>query len=323
MKDPIQAIEKSTWADRTKKQRIAYIKNLKKILSPTSSDYSFLSNVNAVKDHVFASLNPTSRKTNILIIKAILQLIESPIAKKYEKLAQEVISDSTAHQGNNVVSKENTITFHEMLELPEKIKEDLIFMYDKVFLNDKEIKDLKTESARYRYLKLLTEYIILILYTQQAPLRGGDWATVKLRKSKLNSANWYDAKKGVLHMNDFKNAKSMGSRSWKLEPEIIDLLDKYIDVLESIIDNPEYLIYNVNAKKHSIYTREIFSIYTARLLKKLSGKPITVNSLRHIYESYLINHPDYNKLTIGQKNELHERLLHSRGTAQDYVQIVK
>lgn len=327
MKDLIEDIKTTTWSDRTKKQRIGFLNKLKKTISPQTKDFNFLSNVADVKDHIFASPNPASRKTNILIIKSILNNSGyTQIAKKYDALSFEVITDERAHRGNNVIDPDNWITFHDVLALPKKIEADIKFVYDKLFLSEKEINNLKTTQAKYKYLKLLTDYITLVLYCWQAPVRGGDWATVLYKKpkgDKFNTENWYNVKKQIIHWNTFKNVKSFGPRSFKLEKEVAEPLDAFIDILDFILDDSKYILNSIGLKNYISYSRESFSTYISRLLLKYSGKKISVNTLRHIYESYLINHRDYNKLTNNQKDEIHERLLHTRQTAGDYLLIEK
>ena len=46
-----------------------------------------------------------------------------------------------------------------------------------------------------------------------------------------------------------------------------------------------------------------------------------MNTLRHVYESHITSSPDYNKLSINQKKELHSKLLHSAATGADYNKI--
>ncbi|GMF12190.1 unnamed protein product [Phytophthora lilii] len=44
---------------------------------------------------------------------------------------------------------------------------------------------------------------------------------------------------------------------------------------------------------------------------KYNGKPMSMNMIRHIAESHLIQSPGYAKLTNREKNALHAKLLHS------------
>jgi hypothetical protein len=241
MTDYIKAIEDSDWAIRTKKNRINYLNTLKRNIDPNSNNYNFIKKFNLVSKYILETItNPSTRKTKILEIKAILKLVNDPAANKYDSLVHTLVNDSNEYKGNNIAKPENkTIHFNEVMAIPEKLAADIIYIYDKLFLSNDEIDKLKSINAKYKYLRLLTEYIITVLYCYQPPVRA-DWATVQFKPSK--TANWYDMGKGVIHWQDFKNVKSFGPRSFKLNDNIKNILNDYISILNYIIDNPTKLL---------------------------------------------------------------------------------
>ena len=320
MLDIIRAIEESQWADRTKKNRIAFLKTLKANLAPTTNNYDFLKNFNIVSKFILDSTkNPATRKTKIITIKSILTLINDRSATKYDKLIHTLVNDADEYKGNNIVKDDNKwITYEEMLEIPYIIESDIKFVYNKLFLNEEDIDELKSKAAKHKYLRTLTEYIISILYCHQAPLRT-EWSSVQFKPSKTN--NWYDSHKGIIHINDFKNVKKMGPQSWPLSSGIKDQLNEYISILNYIIENPKKLLYLVGSKDYKEFTNESFSTAFSRIMKHYTKKDISINTMRHVYETHVLNSPNYHKLSIEDKKKVHMRLLHSAATAQDYIKL--
>lgn len=316
----IDAINASAWADRTKKNRISFIKTLKQELAPDTKDYNFLKNFNLTSKYILDSTtNPTTRKSKILTVKALLHLVNDPAAAKYDKLGSTLIDASEEFKGNNVVKDSNKwITYDEMLEIPYIIGSSIKYIYGDIFLDYDDIDKLNSLAAKHKYLRMLTEYIISILYCWQAPVRA-DYALVLLKPSK--TSNWYDVNKGVIHWNDFKNIKSMGAQSWLISKEIKDELNNYISILKYIIDEPKRLLYLVGNRDAKEFTRESFATTFNRIMKHYTKKNITINTMRHVYETHIITSPHYNKLTINEQNALHEKLLHRASTARSYVKI--
>lgn len=320
MDDLENTITNSEWADRTKKNRIAFIKNLKKDLSPNTNDYNFLKNFKIVSKYILESTsNVSSLKTKILTIKSILKLANDKSADKYDKLSNSLIEKSDEMRGNNEIKDEDKwITYDAMIDIPFSIANDIKFIYDKLFLSYDEIDNLKTLSAKFKYLRMLTDYIIAVLYCHQYSVRA-DYATVLLKPSKTE--NWYDVNKSVIHFNDFKNVKKMGPQAWAVDEKIKIQLREYISILNYIIDSPKRLLYMVGAKTIKPFSRETFAIYIARILFKYTKKKISINTLRHIHETKILSSPDYNRLSINDKKALHARMLHSTATGQDYNKI--
>lgn len=320
MNNLIDTIENSGWAVRTIKNRIAFIKKLKADIDPDSNNYNFLKNFSIVSKYILdSSTNANTLKNKILTVKSILKLAGDKSADKYDKLSNSLIEKSDEVRGeNNVIDESKWITYDEMINIPNIIADDIKYIYDKLFLSKDEITNLKTTTARHKYLRMLTDYIIACLYTLQPAVRT-EWGITQFKSSK--DANWYDVNRFIITFNDFKNVKKMGKVSWIINNPIREYLKEYITILNYIIDNPKYLLYMVSLKDAKPFTRETFAIYIARLLKKYTGKNISINTLRHIYETKIINSSDYNKLSINDKKELHSRMLHSSATAQDYNKI--
>ena len=160
-----------------------------------------------------------------------------------------------------------------------------------------------------------------MLYSWEPPLRA-DYATMILKPSKTE--NWYEVKKGIIHLNDFKNVKSFGARSFNLTEVVKKNLNNYVSILNYILkEESKYLLYQVMSEDLKPFTREIFSVYFKRLMYKYTHKNLTINGFRHIFETHIINDPEYNKMTINEKKKIHERLLHSWKTGAEYAKVEK
>lgn len=322
MDDLLEKIDNSGWAQRTRNNRKSFVINLKKRIDAEGKGYKFLSDFSKIKEFILESKNASTRKNKVLTIKSILTLIgDSKTAEKYDALAQTLIQENEEYKGNNVADPNKWISYAEMIALPTKIADDIKFVFDKLFLSDKEINDLRTINGKYKYLRMLTDYITAVLYCWQAPVRN-DWGTVMLGSKKATkSTNWFDASRGIIHWNDFKNIKAFGAKSFKLNSKIKNELDEYLAVLFNVIDDADHLLYMVGTKTLKPFTREAFATFTSRLFSKYSGKKISVNTLRHVFENNLIKSEGYNDLTINQKKEIHDRLLHSYTTGQSYLKV--
>jgi hypothetical protein len=320
MADFIKAIEDSSWADRTKRNRIAFINVLKNNIDPTSNNFNFLKKFNVVAKYILdTTTNPATRKTKILEVKSILKLLDDAAAAKYENLVHSLVNDTDEYRGNNLAKPDNkTISYMELISVPRMIATSIEYIYDKLFLSIDEIDKLKSINAKHKYLRMLTNYIIMVLYCFQPPVRA-DWALVQFKPSK--TANWYDVNKGIIHWNNFKNVKSFGPRSFLLKNQIRELLTEYVSVLNYIIDSPIRLLYLVGPKDYKEFTRETFSVNFIRVMNKYLKKKISINDVRHCYENHIIKDPGYNDLTINQKKDIHDRLLHSFTTAQEYLTV--
>lgn len=316
----IEAIRSSGWADRTIRGRISMLLKLKKDINPNGDSIAFLKDFKTVSKYLLdQTANPGTRKTKILTIKSILKLVDDKAAAKYDNLIHTLVESNDEYKGNNIVkNKEKWISYEDMVEIPYIIEENIKFIYDKVFLSMDEIDQLKNYTSKLKYLRNLTDFIVAMLYCWQPPVRA-DWCTVLLKPSKTE--NWYDPIKGIIYWNSFKNVKSFGKQVFTLDNNLKAYLNEYINILNYIHENPKYLLYIVAASSIKVFSRETFSTYFIRMMKTYTKKSISINDLRHIYENHLINQPNYNKLTINEKKQIHNRLLHSYKTAQEYLKV--
>lgn len=315
-------INNTIWADRTKKNRINFIKLLHDELAPNSQSLEFLQDYELVVDYLLNKYsNTNTRKTKILDVRSLLVLLkDTKIIQKYDALSDTLIDENNEVRDNNIINHDKYLDWDKIIKLPNIISDNIKFIYNKLFLSHDDIDNLKTKMAKYRYLKILIMYIVSCLYTQIQPVRT-DWSNVLLDKC-FDNENWLDMTNSTIHWRQFKNVKSLGPQDFKLNNNIISNLNKYIDILNYIIPNPTYLLYQIHNSTFKPFTREIFSSYFIKLNKKYFNKALNINSYRHSYETNFINSDEYNKMTNAQKKEIHLRLLHTPSTAhENYLKV--
>ena len=322
MADIKELVDKSKWADRTKANRISFITKLREEIDPNSKGLKFLGDFKAVTSYLLKKYeNPSTRKNKILDIRAVLNLAADQQAlAKYDVLNSTLIKKNEEYRNDNTVKDaDRFVPYDDVLDFPQVIADSITHAYGKLFLSKGDIDALKTPNAKFKYMKALTDYITIILYVKEAPVRA-DWGIAYLDE-KSDANNWFDSNMGVIHWNDFKNVKGFGKQKWKLSNSTLSNLEEYISVLKNIIEKPDHLLYQIKTITHSPFTREKFSTYFKAVNNKYMKKPLTINDYRHIYETHVIQSPHYNDLTAEDKQKIHDRLLHSAATAQSYMKV--
>ena len=319
MKDIIKAIEDSSWSSGTKKTRIGILNFIRKDLGIEDNNFDFLKDNKLVEKYILdRNKNPNTAFSKLVTIKNCLALIDKRTAAKYDNLANKLTDKIIEYKDNNKVDANKLLSEDYMIEIPYIIGNEIKEIYGRIFLSEFEFKDLETNKNKCKYMKMLTDYIVSVFYLWQPPVRA-EFGIMTLNKS--DKHNWYDPKNKTVHYNDFKNVKSFGSKSFVLNKEVSDELTKYLKVLSFITKDKDRVVYMFNTSYYKPFTRASFCSYFHNMLKRYTGRDLTINNIRHSFETNTINNKDYNKLTIGQKRAIHERLLHRWTTAAEYQQI--
>ncbi|KAF1787600.1 hypothetical protein GQ600_26287 [Phytophthora cactorum] len=157
---------------------------------------------------------------------------------------------------------------------PQKVKKIIMDTYGEIFLSNNELSKL-TKMKRLAYLRLVFDYIALYLNVHY-PLRFV-WPT---------------------------NVRLMGPQVIELDGSTMNLIARFLHFLsDSLGQNPTNFsgafitILQVNTINSG------FSSTLSKLFVKYNGKPMSMNMIRHIVESHLIQSQ--------QKHDLHAKLLHS------------
>ncbi len=229
--------------------------------------------------------NMSSTSYKILALKAIYHITTEEQYKPYFKLLQQLQNKKKIDNDNDNDDK-LPMTLEELLNI-EVIEKDPLRRLVNAF-----------------FIWINTHY----------PLRL-DYYNLKINPIK-EEKNYLTYHNGILtlYLNDFKNVKTMGSQVITYDSQDIR---NYIKSLETYFGHlPEYLLYRWSRKGLLPFKSRIaFGRHLSDIIYKYTRKKVTINTIRKIHESNLIQSESYNKLTNSQKNEKHRALLHSTSTA--------
>ncbi|POM61521.1 hypothetical protein PHPALM_29445 [Phytophthora palmivora] len=224
----------------------------------------------------------------------------------YNAIRKELSKQNKAGELDNELPPEEEkkyISYEELMSVPGKVHKVLTERYGKVFLSRSEFEEL-AKAKRTEYLKLVFDYITLWLSVNY-PLRLV-WPSVLL--TPMEGANYLQ--------DDFKNVRLMGPQTIQLDSTTMSLIKSYLDFLTNTLgEQPSKLLWRIFNRQPGEYdytnSSNSFSQVLSKLFVKHNGKPMSMNMIRHIAKSHLIQSPAYAKLTNREKNDFHAKLLHS------------
>jgi hypothetical protein len=196
---------------------------------------------------------------------------------------------------------------------PTMIQSEIESRFGSLFLS-KEKYDALKKPHRIRYVKLFLKWGFIYTVIHY-PLRL-DYFNLPLSKSGEN----YMLRNGdklILHLNEFKIVRSMGVQTIEYDDKLII---SYLDQLEMIFGKkPTHLLWQVVKDEIKLFSsRTTYSHHITNIIKKYSGgKHISNNTIRKIWETELIQSPEYRQMTNKEKDNAHAKLLHSTATANE------
>jgi hypothetical protein len=268
----------------------------------------------AIIDLLFQTYS--NKESQTLTLNAICKLVKNRYrdAFDYYNAIRRVISklnkDEKANNQLTPEEEEKYISYDELMSIPQKVYDAIVKSYGKLFLSEDELMK-KPKARRNDYLKTVFDYITLYLNIHY-PLRLV-WPTVWTKP--VDGQNYLSGNK--LYLNDFKNVRLMGPQVIELDQPTTKLISGFMAFMrKSVGERPEkvlYRIYNGNASPYDYSSNKTggFSQILSRLFVKYNGKPISMNVIRHIVESHIIQSPEYATMSNAQKNAMHTKLLHS------------
>ena len=271
-----------------------YDRALKKIGVESIID---LQNHDAIIDRIN---NLSSNSYKLMAYRAIHNMLDDKIyEKEYRKLHNSIYND-------NIGSL--PMTLPELLSIEVKCKEPL---------------------------QQLVEGFTIWLNTHY-PLRL-DYFNVEINPvEKENCVNYMTYSDSILtfYLNDFKNVRSFGSQVLTYSDTIIC---NYINSLTEHFartasdckaingEAPKYLLYRYDTPTKTLQpfsSRIMYGGYLQDILRKHTGKEISMNTIRKIHESDFIQSKKYVTLTNVEKKIKHNKLLHSMATALECYNII-
>ena len=193
-------------------------------------------------------------------------------------------------------------------------------------------KDIRVQRKRNQFLSLYSDFITLYYLSHTPPTRleaYNVYFSEKIidmtNKKKKENYLYVDSFNAHYYLHNYKNYKKLGELKISFERELSKVLNDYYSFLKKnklSIGNKYYLFTSFKTGKPSVFkTSNAFGLYLKRLFKKYFGKPLTINDLRHIYTTELMSHPDYHKMSINEKEKLHQKLLHNKETGEQYFKL--
>jgi hypothetical protein len=232
---------------------------------------------------------------------------------------------------NNVLTDkqiENWVSVDELKAIPQCIENEIVKKFGKLWLIGWVEFHTLTKLKKQKYARMILEYI-LILLTVYHPLRS-DYYNVKIKfEDDGMKDNFLLIKqdKIELHMNHYKNSdKYINTNVQILEPEAYQCVNNWIKLYQTMHEEiPEYILYvlqvNLNMKPYN--SGQTYTGAIIRIIKHYTKKHITINCIRKIYESEFIQSEEYKNMTNKQKEEQHQKLLHSHSVAVTKYNMIK
>ena len=280
------------------------------------NDFFYLKDTDKIQQIVNDHYKTTSSKKTIY--NSIFSVIKhSKLSSKakdfyYNKMMEykKILTKETDSNKMNESQKEKWTSWENINTVSDKIKEEM------------ESLKLTNKRVKKKYYSLYKKYMVVLLYTKLPPLRL-DYYKIKIftHKTHINDENYLviNNDEVKLYLNDYKNVGKMGKVVLDYPDAIEDELRKWYNFKKENGYPTEYLFYSNHENK--LFTSNSFGKFLTSIFKHYLKIPLTVNMLRHIYETELITSKDYNKMTIAQKEEQHKKLLHDFSTAQRYVKL--
>lgn len=159
-----------------------------------------------------------------------------------------------------------------------------------------------------------TNHLLLAMYCLIEPLRQ-DYGAVRIlvdqRPAPFAKGNYLviskDASQGTLILNDYKTAKSYGAFERTLPANLMGV------IRQSLIRQPRAYLF-VDDSGDAYASKNSYSKFSNRILKRLFGKSFTVSMMRHSH----ISNIDFNASTPGQLMQTSKNMAHSLAMQQMY-----
>lgn len=325
-----QYFNNSTESASTISNRIRFLKSIDR----EATDLNFLNDTKIVLARVNDSDNVGTRHTRMGSIMKVLELNPKLVSKKvfnqYEKLYNELAIQKNANRDNNVMTdkqKENQISIDELEQLLDQRLNDIYEKYGlATFPSSVILTKLARDKDLYKFGSDFQKFISMAVYVFQPAIRNNyadmEWTTTKKGANDSNqNYYWKKPSRSKLIMRKYKNDYSLGEQYINVRPKLNQYMKNWYTLLTKMIGtNPTYVLnYTITSKsiKHNPNT-ESFKKQLPRTFNELTGLHVTINSLRHAWENRIQSSPNYNKLTINEKEAIHKELLHRFDTAQRY-----
>lgn len=328
----INILKDKKLTDGIKYHYMNYLKNFAVYINNGKLDLSFLNDSELCKQYITERYNSHSASTKSHILCAIIKVLNEndneELYKSYKDLLYYYSYSENKERGNSFRTYEeinNWIDYGQIDNYHKDIEDYFTYTYDGLFI----------ESTDYNYLNELNAYIIFSLYTLRAPLRY-DYNKLIITNNIIdNDNNYLELKENIIiiHLNQYKNVNSWGSKQIIIDGKLYFILSQWIDILTKVLNKqPTYLFHNFKEDDDGKLIIEnntktyIINDGLNYIVEKFidAEKFIDVSFLRKCYTTHLIDSEEYKNMSFRDKQEKHSELLHSFETAhRDYYAPIK
>jgi len=200
----------------------------------------------------------------------------------------------------------------------DKQKESIVPMAD--IIKEREALHKEFHSATKITAKVwerYTGYLLLCLYTLQAPRRNRDYSEMVVVTKEADATdtdkNYYVTDTKEFIFRNYKTATTYGEQRMKATPELAKVMTEYMETYRKVFPKatePFPLLMHFNGERIAANNG------ITRILNKVLGKKIGSSALRHIYVS------DKFGDTLKEMKQVAAEMSHDMATQKDYIKHV-
>lgn len=266
--------------------RKLYIRNLEKINDDKPvTDLKFLSDPSKILNHI-SKYKPTTQRSFVISICTVLKNNDEKLYNTYFEMLTKFNNDLKVNVEKTEKQKENWVEPNAVQNIYDEIKSKALMK--------------KAPKNKDSYENVLN-YLILSLYTLQAPRRNIDYTLMKISSDMSDTKfNYVDVKNKKFIFNNYKTQGKYHNVEINIEPDLLTVINKYLQI------HPEKS--KLKNKSHNVHFLVNYygepidkSQNMTMILNKIFDKKIGSSMLRNMY---LTN--KYGKIMKEMKDDVKE-----------------
>ncbi len=330
----LRVLNKRDLSDNTIENYYVKLNKIRSEINPNAITLDFLQDTKSVSEYILKQNKTATQKALYIAIYSTIKnsrRFKKETKQFYKEQMEKYRDINNDERLDNIMidsESERWIDAKSLVDIPLTLKLLIEQEFETLWLSESKFKRLN-KRLKQKYLNMILDYVILFLHTQREPLRL-DYATLPIAFNLKNAAALdynilvIDGDNMILYLNNFKNIKKLGKQEQAFDEKMIEVVNKWFELLRWMDIEPKFLLYNVKGGLilEPFTSKNTFGQRLTSTFKKYSGKRISITLLRRIYETSLIQSDEYKQMTNRQKAEKHKKLLHGVNVAQEYNRIV-
>ena len=302
----------TTIAPTTRKARINF---LTKIGVKGLESYQSLLNVeNIMKTFIKDSENVNTQATRIFhIIEFLKSINNTDLLTKYSN-EMKAIKEASIRKQNDTSTKDRA----ERYQTPLKDLQTML-------LSKNPYPQFNLQNASRNMIKAYQDYILMAMYVLNPALRN-DLANLSIigKAADITESGNYlvvNPRALYIYLNEFKNARSMGSVRIDLTDYTKELIRNLFKIYRKLKLPSKSLFNHISATKVEPMTEDALKKRVKFVSNQYFAKELSINDYRHLWEMSIQNDESYKNLNLNDREALHKKLLHSLNTALKYNRV--